>query len=66
MNSENEKTVFEYCSICKCLYALRGRTQHLRTKKHCKKVFQLNLVDTLFPVEHYSLTLNGEIEINSD
>ena len=66
MQKEKEKTVYEYCSLCECLYELRGRIQHLKTKKHCKKVCQLNLEDTLIPVEHYSLTLDGEVEINSD
>jgi hypothetical protein len=66
MNSKNEKTVYEYCSICDCMYELRGRKQHLRTRKHSKLVFKLNLEDSFIPVEHYSLTLDGEIEINED
>jgi len=66
MNSEKTKTIYEYCSICECLYELRGRNQHLRTKKHCVKVHRLDLQDALIPVEHYSLTLTGEIEINED
>ena len=66
MISEKEKTYFEYCSICESLYDFRGRKQHLRTRKHCRKVCELNLEDTLIPVEHFSLTLEGEIEINED
>ena len=66
MDSENQKTIYEYCTLCECLYELRGRNQHLRTKKHCVKVHRLELQDALIPVEHYSLTLEGEIEINED
>lgn len=66
MQKEKEKTIYEYCSICECLYELRGRKQHLRTKKHFMKVSDLHLEDSLIPVEHYSLTLDGEVEINSD
>jgi len=66
MDSEKTKTIYEYCSICECLYELRNRKQHLRTKKHCKKVSKLNLEDALIPVEHYTLTLEGEVLINDD
>jgi hypothetical protein len=59
-------TRFEFCSICQCLYTLQGRKQHLRTRKHCKKVGELNLEDSLIPVEHYTLTLEGEVLINED
>ena len=66
MDSEKSETIYEYCSLCECLYELRGRNQHLRTKKHCKKICELNLEDSYIPVEHYTLTLEGEILINED
>jgi hypothetical protein len=66
MYSKNERTVYEYCSICDCMYDLKGRMQHLRTRKHSKQIIKLNLEDSYIPVEHYSLTLEGEREINSD
>jgi hypothetical protein len=66
MNSENQKTIYEYCTLCQCLYELRGRHQHLKTKKHCVNVHRFNLLDSIIPVEHYSLSLTGEIEINED
>ena len=66
MDSEKTKTIYEYCSICECLYELRGRNQHLKTRKHSKKISELHLEDSLIPVEHYSLTLEGEILVNDD
>jgi hypothetical protein len=55
---------FEWCSCCEKLYSVINRTQHLKSKKHLKKLFQLNITDSDIPVEKYSLTLIDEKDVD--
>ena len=32
---EIPRETFEFCSICNSCYTLKGRKQHLKSKKHC-------------------------------
>jgi hypothetical protein len=67
MDSEKTKTIYEYCSICECLYTLQGRKQHLNTKKHKRQMVKNSILSNdEIPTEHYSLTLEGEILVNDD
>ena len=60
-------TRFEFCSICQCLYTFQGRKQHLNTKKHKRQMVNNSILSNdEIPIEHYSLILEGEIEINED
>ena len=70
MGKENFKpyaTRFEFCSICQCLYTLQGRKQHFNTKKHKRQMVKNSILSNdEIPVEHYSLTLEGEIEVDEN
>ena len=60
-------TRFEFCSLCQRLYTLQGRKKHLETKKHKRLMVKNNILSNdEIPIEHYSLILEGEIEINED
>ena len=63
--NKSTKSIYEYCTVCNCLYSLNGRKQHLKTKKHAIQLMlnDLNPNDDS-PIEHYSLREIEEIEIN--
>ena len=63
---EVDREIFEYCSLCNAFYNLKGRKQHLLTKKHCNQLKKMNITDDDVPIEHYSLTCTEVVESNSD
>ena len=62
---EIPRETFEFCSICNSCYTLKGRRQHLKSKKHCLQMLKNDIQSNDdIPVEHYSLVLNGIIDID--
>ena len=57
---EIERETFEYCSICNSVYSLKGRKQHLNTKKN-----NIESNDDV-PIEQYSYKLDGKIIIENN
>ena len=59
-----KKDYFEWCSCCEKLYGLVNRAQHLKSKRHQKRLKELNITDLDIPVEKYSLSLIDEKDID--
>lgn len=64
LNAESSNIIYEYCTLCDCLYPLKNRSNHLANKKHCVSLKKQNITNELVTVEHYSLKFNGVVETN--
>jgi hypothetical protein len=64
---EIPRETFEYCSICNSVYTIKGRKQHLNTKKHRIQMAKNNIESNNdVPIEQYSYKLDGHIIVENN